>query len=199
MVLKHNKNGGFTLIELIVVVAVMGIILAIGIPSVGYFQKTQNTRKCYHNMELLQNQIKLFRAGDLDEKFHMRWYAGSYNPTTMQWENWFKDSNSQIYAAYYYTEDKEFQSKDIECATPGEYFLRSVYKFNGNIDDFKFPTSGADNCRLYITFVPGVDNNTYGKTSSEISKLPQKKYYGSVVIHCTCPEHELAEPLTVIF
>ena len=198
MVSKHNKNG-FTLIELIVVVVVMGAILAIGIPSVSYFQKTQNARECHHNMELLQNRIKLFRAGDLDEKFHMRWYAGSYNPETKTWENWFNDNSMKIYSAYYYTEDKSFESKDIICKTPSEYLLRTIYNFNGEIEDFEFPTTGTENCSLYITFVPGVDNNTYGKTSSEISKLSQKKYYGSIVIHCTCPEHELAEPLTVVF
>lgn len=198
MFLKNNEKG-VTLVEMLIVVAVMGILLAVGIPSITHFQKTQNIRECRNNMDILQNQIRLFRTGDLDDTFHMCWYAGSYNPTTRQWEHWFKDSSAETYTAYYYNEDKKFLSKDIFCDTPGEYFLRTIYKFNGDMADFEFPSSGKEDCLLYITFVPSADNNTYGKNGSQISALANKNYNGSVVIHCTCPEHDLDEPLTVMF
>src|SRR2546422_10884252 len=48
--MKHTQENGFTLLEMIVVVAVMGIVLAFAIPAIKTFNTSQDLKKASANI-----------------------------------------------------------------------------------------------------------------------------------------------------
>ena len=58
---KMNKKG-FTLIELIVVIAILGILAAIAIPRFGGFQDSAKGKANESNRKMLQNVVRLYEA-----------------------------------------------------------------------------------------------------------------------------------------
>ena len=60
MKLKQNDRGGFTLVEIMIVVAIIGLLAAIAIPN---FVKARNTAQagaCINNMKQIDGAIDLF-------------------------------------------------------------------------------------------------------------------------------------------
>ena len=53
MKMKHQKNGGFTLVEIMIVVAIIGLLAAIAIPNFVRARTTSQTNACISNLRII--------------------------------------------------------------------------------------------------------------------------------------------------
>ena len=52
---KMNKKSGFTLVEIMIVVAIIGLLAAIGIPSFAKARSTSQTKACINNLRIISS------------------------------------------------------------------------------------------------------------------------------------------------
>jgi prepilin-type N-terminal cleavage/methylation domain-containing protein len=55
MKMKTNKNGGFTLVEIMIVVAIIGLLAAIAIPNFVRARTTSQQNACINNLRLIDS------------------------------------------------------------------------------------------------------------------------------------------------
>ena len=58
----HQNEKGFTLVELMVVVVIIGILIAIAIPLYGSVQATAREKACYANQRTIDGVISMYQA-----------------------------------------------------------------------------------------------------------------------------------------
>ena len=58
----HQNEKGFTLVELMVVVVIIGILIAIAIPLYGSVQATAREKACFANQRTIDGVISMFLA-----------------------------------------------------------------------------------------------------------------------------------------
>ena len=81
-----KKIKGFTLIELMVVVAIIAILAAIAIPAIFRYRIDANRAKCVGNMKQIQNAVEGYRSGHGGKTAAVNW--ASY--TDSNGKNYFK-------------------------------------------------------------------------------------------------------------
>lgn len=64
--MKKNNKKGFTLVELVIVVAVMAILVAIAIPTVGAVTRNAKVATYNSNAKTIESMIKLYVANNDD-------------------------------------------------------------------------------------------------------------------------------------
>jgi len=60
--MRSTRSRGFTLVELLVVVLILGALAFIAIPRIGQSSTTAKTNACKTNVDLLNAQIELYYA-----------------------------------------------------------------------------------------------------------------------------------------
>ena len=59
-----RDNKGFTLVELMIVVVIIGILIAIAIPIYNSIQATAEKRACQANLRSIKSQLEVWKADD---------------------------------------------------------------------------------------------------------------------------------------
>jgi len=64
--MRKMKKGdkGFTLVELMIVVIIIGILIAIAIPIYNSIQATAEKRACQANLRAIKSQLEVYKADD---------------------------------------------------------------------------------------------------------------------------------------
>ena len=55
-----NKRRGFTLIELMIVIAIIGILAAIAVPNFKKAREQAREKSCYANMRVIQGAVEMY-------------------------------------------------------------------------------------------------------------------------------------------
>ncbi len=58
MQIKRNRTQGFTLVEIMIVVAIIGLLAAIAIPNFAKARSMARTKSCINNMRLIDGAIQ---------------------------------------------------------------------------------------------------------------------------------------------
>ncbi len=67
--MKMRRRGGFTLVELMIVVLILGALAAIAIPRIMGGAAVAKTNACRTNIDLLNSQLELFYANSDDGSY----------------------------------------------------------------------------------------------------------------------------------
>ncbi len=122
----RTRNRGFTLVELLVVIGIMGLLLGMLMPSLSRAKSKANSIKCLNNIRQLSMSATMYTT-DHNDEFPRR----------------LRLTNSWVYALQPYYRDL----KVLKC--PSDAFLEwRSYLINGWNDYWQFNLSEADYSRV---------------------------------------------------
>lgn len=124
--MTHKRKQGFTLVELLVVIGIIGLLAGMLMPSLAQAKRKANSIKCLNNLRQLSLSGTMY-ASDHDDEFPRR----------------ARLTNSWIFALQPYYKDQ----KILKC--PSDAFLEwRSYLVNGWNDYWQFTLSDADYRRV---------------------------------------------------
>jgi prepilin-type N-terminal cleavage/methylation domain-containing protein len=80
---NNRSSSGFTLVEIMIVVAIIGLLAAIGIPNFIRARKTAQKNLCINNLRIIDGavqELRLERPSDPVDKAHITPYLGRELP-----------------------------------------------------------------------------------------------------------------------
>jgi len=67
--IRHNRRRGFTLIELVVVVLILGIIGAVAAPKMMNTMATAKTNAAKQNVQIIRSAIEMYKSQDANNAY----------------------------------------------------------------------------------------------------------------------------------
>jgi general secretion pathway protein G len=135
---RSREQAGFTLLELLIVVAIIGLLVAIAIPALQYALDKSKQRVTLSDMRMIANAVMTY---DLDNSFFpsnsldaaglmnvLRPYAGRALPETDRWGNEFGYSSQgeDFYSLESYGRDG-IDGTNIDFLTRNDFDLDLVH------------------------------------------------------------------------
>jgi len=80
---NHSQQAGFTLVEIMIVVAIIGLLASIAIPNFIRARKTAQKNVCINNLRIIADaaqELRLERPADPVDRDHIQPYLGRQLP-----------------------------------------------------------------------------------------------------------------------